>query len=417
MSVKREHLELISQSHTVEQANPHSSKKSKAFLWTIVGLLVLAGAAYAIWNNSFAAIEVATAKVVSVSGSGNDATLEAVGYVVPRVKATVSSQIPGEITEVLVEEGDSVVKGDVIARLDDSVVQQQLNLSNSNLLTTKSRLNEVEAKIDEASRDLERKEALVKDNYLSASILDEARLKLTVLQAQLKTAHNELLSAKESYELKDQELQRFTVTAPFTGVVISKNAQPGEIISPGSESEFTRSGICTIVDMDSLEIEVDVNEAYINRIYSGQPAEARLDAYQDWVIEAEVINFVPSADRQKATVKVRIKINELDAKILPDMGVRVKFFDEDYKNNIEEKPRLIIPAEALHDDNSQTFVWLLEDNTLVKKNILAGEEIRGKVEVKEGLQSNQLIVTSKSSKLKEGVKATSINKLDLNIYG
>jgi HlyD family secretion protein len=264
------------------------------------------------------------------SGGENDngqRILEAAGYVAARRIATVSAEITGRIFEVNVEEGTVVEQGQVLAKLDDAVAVVDLELARANVMALTAQLESIAANLAEARRVRARSEELLRRSLISEAEVTRDKATVDALSANLRSAEANravaTLAVKRQRELLDDHIIR----APFAGVVTDKNAQTGEIVSPNSAGEgFTRSGICTIVDMDSLEIEVDVNEAFIGRVFVGQTVEANLDAYPDWDIPASVIAVIPTADRAKATVRVRIGINERDARILPDMGVKVAFF-------------------------------------------------------------------------------------------
>ena len=253
----------------------------------------------------------------------NDAILNSSGFITARRMATVSAEIMGLITEVNVEEGMQVEQGQVLATLDDALATVNLELAEAQVDVLEARKQSVFASLEEAKRNHKR----VNDNDFSSDAEKTRSLsELQSLNASLQSAEADVQVAKLQVRRQSERLADHTIRAPFGGVVTVKNAQPGEIVAPSSAGGgFTRTGICTIVDMDSLEIEVDVNESFIGRVYSGQPVEARLDAYPDWVIPASVIAIIPTADRAKATVQVRIKIELSDPRILPDMGVKVAF--------------------------------------------------------------------------------------------
>jgi HlyD family secretion protein len=259
-----------------------------------------------------------------------ETVLNASGYVVARRSATVSSKVTGKIVEVLFEEGMNVTEGDVLARLDDSTVRAMYRLSNSQLDASRNALTEIQVRLDEAQRNRTRVLSLLEKQLISAVQLDTADADVKALEARLNVAFSNVRVAENNKQLHQQGLNDLVIRAPFSGVVISKDAQPGEIISPMSAGGgFTRTGICTIVDMNSREIEVDVSETYINRVHSRQQTEATLDAYPDWIIPSRVINIVPSADRQRASIKVRIAFEQLDPRILPEMGIKVRFLEDE----------------------------------------------------------------------------------------
>jgi len=256
----------------------------------------------------------------------NRKILDASGYITARRIATVSSQVLGLITEVRVEEGMFVEKDQILAKLDGDIAAVNLKFAEAQLAATEARVGSIKANLSEAERVLARATKLNASNYSSEASVTRAQANVDSLKANLVSADADITVARLEVKRQRERLEYFTITAPFAGVVTVKNAQPGEIVSPSSAGGgFTRTGICTIVDMASLEIEVDVNEAFIGRVFAGQRVEANLDAYPDWDIAASVIAIIPAADRAKATVRVRIKIEDKDSRILPDMGVRVAF--------------------------------------------------------------------------------------------
>ena len=268
------------------------------------------------------------AQAVAPDAAGSS-VLDATGYVVARRQATVSSKDTGKIIEVLIEEGVAVEKGQLLARLDDSIPRAQLALGRSELEAARRRLDEIQVQIKQARLDLRRTEELAERELASQAGLDRARLSVEGLLARLESARQDIAVAERSLAVQRQVVEDAMIRAPFAGVVIAKAAQPGEMISPVSAGGgFTRTGICTIVDMRSLEVEVDVNEAYINRVRPGQPAHVALNAYPDDGYAAQVIAIIPAADRTKATVRVRIGFLERDERVLPDMGTRVAFLKE-----------------------------------------------------------------------------------------
>ncbi|MDJ0919366.1 MAG: efflux RND transporter periplasmic adaptor subunit [Woeseiaceae bacterium] len=263
------------------------------------------------------------------AASRDDRILNASGYITARRIATVSSQITGLITEVRVEEGMLVEEGQVLARLDDELARVDFDLAEARLASQKAFVDNVSANLAEAKRVYERATQLRKENLVSEAQLTEAVARFDALTADLKRAQSDIDVLELEVQRQQERLDDHVIRAPYAGVVTVKNAQTGEIVSPGSAGGgFTRTGICTIVDMDSLEIEVDVNESFIGRVFSGQRVVANLDAYPDWDIAAAVIAIIPTADRAKATVRVRIGIETRDPRILPDMGAKVAFLQE-----------------------------------------------------------------------------------------
>lgn len=254
--------------------------------------------------------------------------LNASGYITARRKATVSAQITGRVEEVLVEEGMVVEEGQIVARLDDTLAQVDLDLAKASVRSAEARIGEIEADLAEAKRVLARYEELIKQKNISEAALTQAQARVETLTSSLERAKADLQIARLQVARQQETVDQHIIRAPFGGVVVDKNAQPGEMISPISAGGgFTRTGICTLVDMDSLEIEIDVNESYIGRVFAGQEVVANLDAYPGWDIPARVIAVVPTANRDKATVAVRIGLEARDPRILPEMGVQVAFIE------------------------------------------------------------------------------------------
>lgn len=265
----------------------------------------------------------------SVLIDSNAEILNASGYVTARVRATVSAEILGKINSVFVEEGMYVEKGQVLAEIDSTIARVEWNLAKAQVSAIEQRIDGLKVELNEAERVLARLSTLDQKQFTSESALTRAEANVMSLNAEVKALSADLRVAKLAVKRQEKWLEKHTLRAPFSGVVTVKNAQPGEIISPSSAGGgFTRTGICTVVDMNSLEIEVDVNEAYIGRVFQNQKVVVILDAYPDWDVPARVIAVIPTADRAKATVRVRIALLEKDSKILPDMGVKVAFFEE-----------------------------------------------------------------------------------------
>jgi RND family efflux transporter MFP subunit len=354
------------------------------------------------------AIEVSVVPVtVSETGSTAVSVLDASGYVTARRQSTVSSKITGKITEVLIEEGMVVEKGQILARLDDSLVRRQLALAEAQLTSSRSRLREIEVRRTEAQIELARQHDLVQADVASQRDLDLAQAEFDALGARLEALHDETVVVERQISINQQQLEDHLVRAPFSGVAISKNAQPGEMISPISAGgSFTRTGISTIVDMSSLEIEVDVNEAYINRVQPAQRVVATLDAYPDWSIPARVIITIPTADRQKATVRVRIAFEELgDPRILPDMGIKVSFqADQTESETVEAAPVLLIPGDAIISEAGHAVVFVLTGESVERRAVTLGGDAAGLRQVIAGLRAGERVVVEPPEGLAEGMQ-------------
>ena len=346
--------------------------------------------------------------MVSQTGGGAapGAVLNASGYVTARRRATVSSKVTGKVLEVFVEEGNAVQKGQVLAKLDDSQMRASLAVAQAQLETARRGAAEDEARLREAALTLGRREQLVKDQVISKSELDAARAEVESLTARIAVAQQQIKVSESLVTQRRTDLVDMQVRAPFDGVAISKDAQPGEMISPVSAGGgFTRSGIATIVDMSSLEIEVDVSESYINRVRPGQPVEAVLDAYPDWRIAAHVITTVPTADRQKATVRVRIGFEQLDPRILPDMGVKVSFLSErPAVESATPRAKLLVPSSAVRTSEGRSIVFVLRDGQVERRAIGVGAAVGDQVEVLSGVSAGERVVVDGPQTLKDGDK-------------
>lgn len=331
--------------------------------------------------------------------------LDASGYVVARRQATVSSKVTGKVMEVFVEEGMRVEKDQVVARLDDTTPAAQLSLAIAQAEASRAALGEIAALLRIARLERDRFRDLAKRSLTSQSSLDTAEATYDQLAARMETGRENVKVAERNIELAEDSLSNTIIKAPFAGMVVSKNAQPGEMISPISAGGgFTRTGICTIIDTDSLEIEVDVNEAYIQRVKAGQPVSATLNAYSNWRIPAEVIAIVPTADRQKATVRVRIGFLERDDRVLRDMGVKVAFLGTAMAADVPQDIQgVMIAGEALYSDASGDFVWLLRDDRVEKRAVqIGGRRDRAQVLVVNGLNLGDTIVRTSAAPLLAG---------------
>mgnify|MGYP004703954591 CR=1 FL=1 len=326
----------------------------------VAALLLAVLVAWLLFKPTYISVQVAAAKVLqdkaggSVGGAAR--LLNASGYVVPRLQAVVSSKVTGKVSAVLVEEGMHVSAGQVLARLDDSTDQDQLNVAKSQLASAEAQEHQAEVEHDNAARDLERNRTLFARHLISQSDMDASNTKEASLKAGVDSAHEQAGVARNSLQLDQQLLDDTVIRSPFAGVVVSKDAQPGEMISPNSAGGGnTRTGIATVVDMSSLEIEVDVNEAYIGRVHPGQQVDAVLDAYPDWHIPSHVVSIIPTADRDKATVKVRVGFDKLDPRILPQMSIQVWFLGDEAGAAAAPQARVQIPQAAVHKDGATPY--------------------------------------------------------------
>jgi HlyD family secretion protein len=388
--------------------------------WIVAGVVVaiaLVGAAvaYFVLQGPRFEVEVATAAPPAAS-AGPTAILQATGYVTARRQATVSAQITGALTQVLIEEGERVSAGQVLAKLDDTAQRAALAQSVAQVQAAKAILVQVQAQLDQSRRDLKRNQDLIDRHLVSQQALETADTQVKTTEAQVASQVRQVELAAAGQRGAQVQLDYTTVRAPFSGVITAKAAQAGEIVSPISAGGgFTRTGVGTIVDMDSLEVEVDVNEAYINRVRASQPAEAVLDAYPDWTIPAHVIAIVPTADRSKATVKVRIALEQKDPRILPDMGVRVSFLEEAAKggaaagSQAAATPRgLLVPAGAIVEREGRSVVFTIEGDHAHAAPVTPGQTY-GDLRQVEGLTTGARLVRAPPAELRDGARIV-VNK-------
>ena len=380
---------------------------SRRGVWVIVaGLVLIAAAAGWYWmaRGQAATVRVASAAVSSGGSSGPGAVLDASGYVTARRRATVSSKVTGKVVEIFVEEGQAVRAGQVLARLDDAQARAALAYAEAQWSAAQKSFAEDQARLREAELNLQRRDRLLKDGVVGRAEVDTARAEVDSLKARIAYTQEQVAVAEAQVRLRRTDLQDMVVRAPFSGVAISKDAQPGEMISPVSAGGgFTRTGIGTIVDMSSLEIEVDVNEGFINRVRSGQKVTAVLDAYPNWSIPAHVITTVPTADRQKATVRVRIAFEKLDPRILPDMGVKVSFLrEEDAAADARPVARVLVPKAAVRSVDGRTVVFVVRDDRVERRAIRPGNEHGDQIEVVSGISAGERVVIEGPDTLKDG---------------
>ena len=350
-------------------------------------------------------VEVQVADVVAIGngGAASASVLDATGYVVARRMATVSAKVPGKVREVLIEEGQRVEPGQVIATLDPIDAEQQRTLSASQLQAARSQAAGVQAQLKEAEANAARLGALVGQKLVSRAQYEQAIAQRDSLRAQLATAQRNAQVAADGLRISAQGVDNTIVRAPFAGVVIAKAAQPGEIVSPmAAGGGFTRTGIGTIVDMDSLEVEVEVGEAFIGRVKPGMPTETVLNAYQDWKIPGKVIAIIPAADRGKATVKVRVGIDAKDARIVPDMGARVSFLEEAKPVQADVKPGVLVPAAAIVERDGKDVAFAIDGEAVEQRTLKLGRTLGDDREVLEGLNGGDAVVLDPPEQLADG---------------
>lgn len=397
----------------IDRTPPSPGGGGRRVLWAgvaVAGVLGLATAAYVLMRPSRVPVRAVTARPASTGGASTQASLlDASGYVVARRTATVSAKITDKVTEVLIEEGQHVRKGQIVARLDDTNIRAAFGQAQAQLAYARAGLQQVKVNLDNARRNYERKKDLFAQHFVSQSDLDDARTSLDDLLGQQESAERNVDVARSAVEVVQRNLDDTIVRAPFDGVITVKAAQPGEIVSPISAGGgFTRTGIGTIVDMDSLEFDIDVNENFINRVTANQQVSARLDAYPDWRVPARVIAVVPTADRSKGTVTVRIAIDQKDPRILPEMGVRVSFLTPQGPASGQSRAGVLLPAEAVQpadaNDASTGVVWVIRDDRVERRAVRLGARQGGDQTIIAGLAAGERVAVGDFARLKDGTR-------------
>jgi HlyD family secretion protein len=390
-----------------EQYTESNPRRTGLIVGIIVGVLILGGAAaagyYFLVRKPAFEIEQATA-VAPSADPGATAVLQATGYVTARITATVSAQITGTLTQVLIDEGEHVTKGQVLAKLDDTQYKAGLLQAQAGLASAQAALAQYQANLSQAKRDLVRDQDLVDRRLVSTQTVEHDQTQVAMLSAQVTTQEKQIEVGEANVKSAQVYIDYTTVHAPFSGVITYKGAQVGEIVSPMATGGYTRTGVGTIVDMDSLEIEVDVNEAYINRVQANQPATATLDAYPDWEIPAHVIAIIPTADRSKATVKVRVAFDKKDPRILPDMGVRVSF--QSKQSAGEPPPKgVLVPTSSIVQKDGKNVVFVVDGDRVHSQQVSPGQ-VFGDLKLVQEVAPGAHLVRTPPSDMSDGSRVT-----------
>jgi len=376
--------------------------------WIALLVVAVVGAGVAWWLLRPRPVPVRTAAAAARSGGAATAgtVLDASGYVTARRAATVSSKITGKVVDVLVEEGMEIREGQVLAHLDDSTPRKTLSLAESQLLSARRNLTETEVRLRQAKLNQDRMKRLKAQGISTQADLDAADADAASFAARLEVGRQDVEVAGRQVVLRRQDVDDTVIRAPFSGIAVTKDAQPGEMISPISAGGgFTRTGICTLVDMKSLEIDVDVNESNINRVTPGQRAMATLNAYPEWQIPCHVIMPVPTADRQKATVKVRLGFEQLDPRILPDMGVKVAFLGAQTEHQpTASRAAVTVPRAAVRRVGDKDVVFVVREGVVERRAIGLSAATGDEAVVLSGLAAGERVVIEGPVDLKDGDK-------------
>jgi len=387
----------------ISEGQRKGRKAGKIFgvIAALIGVIVIVAGGVLAFRNQKPVVEVAVAQK---AGSGRAALLNASGYVTPRRRATIAAKITGRVTAVNFDEGMHVHEGYVLATLDDSDVGRALDSAKADRDTAQAAIADFEVQLKNAEILLRRAQELQAAGVQSQETLDNARTAADSLRAKIALAKQQVVGSEARIREAQQAVDNCVIRAPFDGIVVSKDAQVGEMVSPISAGGgFTRTGIATIVDMNSNEIEVDVNEAYIARVLPGQPVTAVLDAYPEWQIPSQVRTVIPTADRQKATVKVRISFLKLDPRILPDMGIKVSFLGgEPEQKSGSAAPAALIPQDAVRDENAKKIVFTVKEGRLERRAVTVGGTRGSDAEIFAGISAGDTVVVKGPANLHDG---------------
>ena len=378
-----------------------------------VAVAVLAAAGVYVRSRSAPVVETIVASPVSSGTAGGASAATSVtanGYVVARVHAAVSAKIPGRIASLTVDGGSEVRRGQVIARLENADYAAAAAEARANLASARAQLVEAGTERDQSARESRRVNQIHGEHpeLVSAQDAEIARSRAEQADARASSAQARVEAADAALHYAQATLENTYIRAPFTGTVLRKEAEVGEVVAPSVGGGLTRGAVVTMADLGSLEVEVDVNEAYIGRVRHGQPGRITLDAYPDTSFRGEVRQVVPTADRQRATVQVKVSIVDHDPRILPEMGARVDFLVADSgaaaTTASGSAARFSLPAPAVHEAGGRSVVWLVRDGRLQSREVEAGPVSGGYREIARGLAGGERVVTGGVENPKEGMR-------------
>ena len=384
-------------------------------LWLAgAAVLIFVGAALLLRRGGAVPVQVVTVSAAgggegSASAGGGSVAVVANGYVVARTKAAVSAKIPGRLAFLNVSEGSSVQKGDIIARLDNADYAAAVGQADAQVASAKATLIEAQSDRDQLQREFVR----VRDihtqnpNLVSTQEVENADSKARQGDARAEAQQARVAAAAAALRVAQANLENTYIRAPFSGTVLRKEAEVGEVVAPSVGGGLTRGAVVTMADLATLEVEVDVNEAYIARISNAQQARITLDAYPDTAFRGLVRQVVPTADRQRATVQVKVSILDRDPRILTEMGAKVEFLQAPRAANAGTqqpvaRPRIIVPAEAVRSENGRDVVWVVRDGRLQSRDVDAGPVSGNFREIRSGLSGGEQLLVGGIETPKQG---------------
>lgn len=406
MTIQNEKVDLSSLKINRQASNDNEPGKGKNKILIFAGILIMAVIGGWLLMPGFkSAKQVSVTSVLLMSAGQSSGVLTASGYIVPQRKASVASKGTGRLVYLGVEEGDKVKQGQVIARLEDSDVQAQLDQANANWIVAKAQLEQTEADFEKAQKEYERNESFWKSKVITESDFEIVKSQYKSAVARVNSAKANVVSLEASIKAAQVQIENTVIRAPFDGTVLTKNADVGEIVAPFAAGVNSRGNVVTIADMGSLQLEADVSESNIERVKINQPCEITLDAFPDRRYRGEVWKIVPTADRAKATILTKVKFIEIDNKVLPEMSAKVTFMSEAVSDSqMQAKPKIMIPVSALAERNGTKVVFIVRNEEVVEKAILLGEKSGDRIEVISGLSAGDKLVNSPAADLMNGDK-------------
>jgi HlyD family secretion protein len=369
----------------------------------LVAVLLVVVAAGALFVRRGSAPQVQTIVATLSQPAGGSVAAGAVsvtanGYVAARTRASVSAKVPGRLASLTVDEGSTLKKGDIIARLENADYQAAVAEAQASLASARAQVIEARAERDQMRREAARMRNLKATNpgLIAEQDVDAAESRAAQTEARTGSAEARVEAASASLRFAQANLDNTYIRAPFAGTVLRKEAEVGEVVAPSVGGGLTRGAVVTLADLGTLEVEVDVNEAYIARIRHEQEARITLDAYPDTSFRGTVRQVVPTADRQRATVQVKVSITDHDPRILPEMGARVDFLEQAREGPMEPTAgatRFRLPASAVREREGKTVVWLIRDGKLEAREVSAGPVSGGFREIRSGLSGGEMVLT------------------------
>jgi len=394
----------------IDRNAPHSTSnetKKRIIIFSAAGVLILAVTAFFLFGSASSAEYVELGTATLTTQAQESAVLTASGYVVAQRKAAVASKGTGRLEYLAVIEGDRVKKGDIIGRIESSDVEAALGQAKANYSLALSGLEQAKAEFEDAKNNFDRQKALFEQGSISKAEYDAANARYRRAVAGVASAEASIKFAEANIRSAEVQVENTYIRAPFDGVVLTKNANVGEVITPFGAAAGSRGAVVTMADMNSLEVEADVSESNIEKISEGQPCEITLDAYPEQRYSGYVNKIVPTADRAKATVLTKVRFNKLDKRVLPEMRAKVNFLrpsNNGAGNN--SSPKLTVPASAIVTRNGQKVVFVVKDNVVTETPVTLGEVLGSRIEITQGVVNGDKVVLRPAETLKSGMKIT-----------